>query len=76
MTISLRNQDPIEIQRVPTYGRGGTIRGAIKFDEESLTTFEKVKLVVRLLVIYSGMINVDGRIFLDRGANIYREQRP
>ena len=47
MTISMHDQDPIEIQRVPRYGRKGNIRGTIEFDEENLATFEKVKLVVR-----------------------------
>jgi len=57
MTISLRSQDPIEVQSAPRYGRRGIIRGTIKFDEENLATFEKVKLVVRLFGICSGMTN-------------------
>ena len=51
MTISMHNQDPVETQRAPRYERRGIIRGTIVFDEENLATFEKVKLVVRLLVI-------------------------
>lgn len=49
MTISLHNQDPIDVQRAPRYGRRGIIRGTIEFDEENLAAFEKVKLVVRPL---------------------------
>jgi hypothetical protein len=52
MTITIHDQDPIEVQHAPRYGRRGIIRGTIEFDEENLATFEKVKLVVRLLVIY------------------------
>ena len=48
MTISLHNQDPIQVQVAPRYGRGGIIGGTIEFDEENLPAFEKVKLVVRL----------------------------
>ena len=51
MTITMHNQDPIETQRAPRYGRRGIIQGTIVFDKENLATFEKVKLVVRLLVI-------------------------
>lgn len=51
MTISMHNQDPIETQRAPRYERRGIIQGTIVFDQENLATFEKVKLVVRLLVI-------------------------
>lgn len=47
MTISLHNQDPIEIQRAPRYGSRGIVMGVIEFDEENLASFEKVKLVVR-----------------------------
>jgi hypothetical protein len=47
MTISLHNQDPIQVQIAPRYGKGGIIRGNIEFDEEHLPAFEKVKLVVR-----------------------------
>ena len=50
MTISLHNQDPIQVQVAPRYGRGGIIKGTIEFDEENLPAFEKVKLVVRLSV--------------------------
>ena len=50
MTISLHSQDPIEIQRAPRYGNGGNIIGTIEFDEENLAHFEKVKLVVRLVI--------------------------
>ena len=50
MTIIMHDQDPIEIQRAPRYGRKGIIRGTIEFGEENLATFEKVKLVVRLLL--------------------------
>lgn len=45
-TISLHNQDPIEAQRAPRYGRTDIIRGTIEFDEESLAAFEKVKLLI------------------------------
>jgi hypothetical protein len=50
MTISLHNQDPIQVQIAPRYGKGGIIRGTIEFDEENLPAFEKVKLVVRLFL--------------------------
>ncbi|KAF9778027.1 hypothetical protein BJ322DRAFT_1094457 [Thelephora terrestris] len=46
MTISLQNQDPIEVQPAPRYGRRDIISGTITFDEENLTAFEKVKLVI------------------------------
>ena len=49
MTINMHNQDPIEIQRAPRYGRKGIVRGTIEFAEENLAMFEKVKLVVRLV---------------------------
>jgi hypothetical protein len=51
MTISLHNQDPIEIQRMPRYGRGDIIRGTIEFDEGRLAALDRVELVVRLLPI-------------------------
>ena len=56
VTITMHNQDPIETQRAPRYGRRGIIRGTIEFDEENLATFEKVKLVVRLLVICAAWV--------------------
>ena len=56
-TISLHNQDPIEVQRAPRYGKRGNIVGTVEFDEENLAHFEKVKLVVRLPIIYAGKIS-------------------
>ena len=50
MTITLHNQDPIEIQRAPRYGKRGNILGTIEFDADNLANFEKVKLVVRSFV--------------------------
>ena len=47
MTISLRDQEPIQVQIAPRYGKGGIIRGTIEFDEDNLPAFEKVKLMVR-----------------------------
>ena len=55
MKISLYNQDPIETQRAPRYGRSGIVQGTIEFEEENLATFEKVKFVVRLLLICARM---------------------
>ena len=76
MTITLHNQDPIEIQRAPRYGKRGIILGTIEFDAENLTNFEKVKLVVSRFVICTRAICFDCRSDrLDRGANIYRQQR-
>ena len=49
-TINLHSRDSIEIQRAPRYGNGGNIIGTIEFDEENLAHFEKVKLVVRLVI--------------------------
>ena len=73
MTITLHNQDPIEIQRAPRYGRRGIILGTIDFDAENLTNFEKVKLVVRRLVICTTAICFDRRLDrLDRGGDIHR----
>jgi len=62
MTIALHNQDPVEIQHAPRYGRRGNILGTIEFDAESLANFEKVKLVVRTLIICAGTICFDWRL--------------
>lgn len=64
MKISVHNQDPIQVQRAPRYGREGIIRGIIEFDEENLATFEKVKLVVRLLAVYPAVTQVESTIGL------------
>ena len=54
ITITLHNQDPIEVQRTPRYGRTDIIKGTIEFDEDNLPAFEKVKLIVRSLLICAG----------------------
>ena len=74
MTITLHNQDPIEIQRAPRYGRRGNILGMIEFDAENLVNFEKVKLVVRSLSICFRSICFDCRLDrLDRRADNHRQ---
>ncbi|KAF9646944.1 hypothetical protein BDM02DRAFT_3262020 [Thelephora ganbajun] len=67
MTISLYNQDPVEVQRVPRYGKRGIITGTIDFDEENLAMFEKVKLVIE------GQISIDTSTYEGRSEVFVRK---
>lgn len=74
MTISLHNQDPIEVQRAPRYGSNGIIRGAIEFDEANLASFEKVKLVIEGEVAVGNQV-YEGRseIFVRKSFTLWRK---
>lgn len=74
MTITLHNQDPIEIQRAPRYGKRGIILGTIEFDAENLTNFEKVKLVIEgQTSIGNSAYEVRSEIFVRKSFTLWKK---
>lgn len=73
MTITLHNQDPIEIQRTPRYGRRGNVVGTIEFDAENLANFEKVKFVIEgQTSIGNGAYEARSEIFVRKSFTLWR----